>query len=185
MSITKEKMTKNAIKFNATGIKYNVINDKLLEMLGVEFISAPCSTSDKLYNAYEGGLIAHILETTKQAIMVNNSLPEEKQVDLHSLIRVCMIHQIGKAQMFLKQDNEWFIKNKGEHFKFNDMLLSMKTGERSTFYALKAGIDLTEHEVFAIYNQDFDFGHRKLTSKGEKLAAILKVANLIAIMIQK
>lgn len=182
MSITKEKMLKNAKKFNDTGVKYGVINDELLEMLGAEFIAAPCTTSEHMYNAYEGGLIQHILNVTKYALSINASMPEDKQLDNESIIRVSLIHQIGKSKMYLVQDNEWFIKNRGERFKFNEELLTLKTAERSVFYALKAGIDLSEDEVYAIHNSTSDFGQREFTSKGERLAALLRTANLVAIM---
>lgn len=182
MSITKEKMLKNAKKFNDTGVKYGVINDELLELLGAEFISAPCTTAENMYLYYEGGLVQHLLNVTKYAISVNSSLPEDKQIDNESIIRVSLIHQIGKSKMFLPHSNDWFIKNRGEHYEFNDELLSLKVGERSVFYALKAGIDLSEDEVFAIHNYNSDFGSRPLTAKGEKLAALLKAANMIAIM---
>lgn len=183
--ITKEKMLKNAKKFNDTGVKYGVINDELLEMLGDTFIGAPCTTSENMYGAYEGGLINHALNVTKYAISINGSMPEDKQLDNESIIRVCLIHQIGKAKMYLPQDNDWYIKNRGEHFKFNEDLLSLKTGERSVFYALKSGIDLSEDEVYAIHNSTSDFGQRAFTTKGERLGALLRTANLVAIMSDK
>lgn len=185
MSITNEKMLKNAKKFNDTGVKYGVVNDALLELVGSELISAPCTTSESMYNYYDGGLIQHLLNVAKYAISVNSSLPEDKQIDNESIIRVSLIHQIGKAKMFVPQDNDWFVKNRGEHYMFNDELLSLKVGERSVFYALKAGIDLSEDEVFAIHNYNSDFGQRDLTTKGEKLASLLRVANMIAIISEK
>jgi len=53
--LTQEKVLKNAKKFNDTGIKYGVVNNELISMLGEEFIVAPCTSSTNLYNAYEGG----------------------------------------------------------------------------------------------------------------------------------
>lgn len=185
MSISKEKMLKNAKKFNDTGVKYGVINDTLLELLGDELISAPCTTSENMYNYFEGGLIQHVLNVAKYAILINSSLPEDKRIDEESIIRVSLIHQIGKVKMFVPQDNEWFIKNRGEHYKFNNDLLSLKVSERSVFYALKSGIDLSEDEVFAIHNYNSDFSNRSLTDKGEKLAALLSVANDVAAISQK
>ena len=183
--ITKEKVAKNAKQFNAVGVKYGVMNDALMEMLGAEFISAPCTSKNDLYNAYEGGLIEHVLNTTKYALSVNESLPEDKQVDKESIIRVSMIHQIGKSKMFIEQDNKWRRDNLGENYTWNEDLLSMSVAERSIFYALKAGIDLSEDEAFAIYNYNSDFVQRPMTSKGEKLAALLRVANMVAVMEEK
>lgn len=164
MGITDEKILKNGKKFNESGLKYGVLNDNLLEMLGEEFFHAPCTTSEEMYNAYKGGLVQHILNVTKYALNINKSLPEDKQLNVESVVRVCLIHQIGKANMYVVQDNEWFVKNRGEHFKFNDEVLSLKASERSVYYALKSGINLTEDEVYAIYNSTSDFGYRKFKS---------------------
>ena len=89
--LTKEKILKNAKKFNDTGIKYDVINDDLMNLLGKEFINAPCTTTTKFYGAHDGGLIQHILNTTKYALKINESLPGDKQVNAKSIIRVCLI----------------------------------------------------------------------------------------------
>jgi len=183
--LTKEKILKNAKKFNDTGIKYDVINDDLMNLLGKEFINAPCTTTTKFYGAHDGGLIQHILNTTKYALKINESLPADKQVNAKSIIRVCLIHQIGKAKMYTEQTSQWHKDNRGEMFTFNEDLLSMSTAGRSIYYVLKSGIDLSEDEVFAIYNYNSDFAQRPMTSDGEKLSALLKTANMIAIMEEK
>ena len=89
MSLTKEKIIKNAKKFHETGVKHGFINDELMNILGPEFISAPACSTTNLYNAFEGGLILHILNTTKYAVSINEMLPAEKQVPATSLIKVC------------------------------------------------------------------------------------------------
>lgn len=183
--LSKEKILKNAKKFNETGIKYGVINDELMEMLGEEFITAPCTTTTNLYGAYDGGLIEHIINTTKHALNINDSLPADKQVNKDLIIRVCMIHQIGKSKMYVEQTSKWHKDNRGEMYTWNENLLSMSVAERSIYYALKAGINLSEDEVYAIYNYNSDFAQKPLTSDGDKLAAILRVANMVATIEEK
>lgn len=183
--LTKEKILKNAKKFNDTGIKYEVINDDLINILGQEFITAPCTTKTNLYGAYDGGLINHILNTTKYALKINETLPESKQVNTSSIIRVCLIHQIGKAKMYSEQTSQWHKDNRGEMYIFNEKLLAMSTAERSIYYTLKSGINLTEDEVFAIYNYNTDFAQRPMSTLGEKLAALLRTANMVAILEEK
>jgi hypothetical protein len=185
MSIDNEKISKNAKKFNDTGLKYNFINDKLLELLGPEFITAPACSTNNLYNAYEGGLVQFILTVTKHAVSVNETLSEDKKVNLESLIKVSMLHQIGKAKMFVEQTSKWHRDNKGEMFIFNNDLLSLTVAERSIYYTMEAGIKLTEDEVFAIFNYNSDFAGRPLTTEGEKLSAILRVATMIAVIESK
>jgi hypothetical protein len=183
--LTKEKVLKNAETYHKKTTEYGVMNDKLIKMLGEGFISAPCMMGENQYCAYEGGLIAHMLNVTKEAMGINNSLPENKRVDTKTLVRVCLIHQIGKSKMYVEQTSKWHRENRGELYTFNDTLLSMSTGERSVYYLLNSGIDLTEDEVFAIYNYNEDFTNRPITKDGEKLANILRVANLLAIIHEK
>jgi hypothetical protein len=185
MSLSPEKILKNAKKFNETGVKHGFINDELMNLLGKEFISAPACSTTNLYNAFDGGLVLHILTTTKYAVSINEMLPENKQVDATSLIKVCFLHQIGKSKMFVEQKSQWHRDNKGEMYIFNDELLSMTVSERSVYYALSAGISLTEDEVFAMYNYNDDFSSRPMKTKGEKLAAILRVANQLAVIEEK
>lgn len=182
--LIKEKVIKNAKKFHETGVKVGVVNDELMTMLNEEFITAPCSTSSKMYGAYEGGLINHILNVTKYAITINSNLPTEKQLDDNSIIRVSLLHQIGKSDMFIKQDSDWHNK-RGEIYKFKEGNLPLKTGELSIFMALKSGINLDKDEVYAILNYSNEFGSSSLSNKGERLASLLKVANLTAIISDK
>ena len=185
MSIDKEKIAKNAKKFHDTGLKYDFVNEEFMTLLGEEFITAPACSTLNLYNAYEGGLIQFILTVTKYAVSVNDSLPEDKKANLASLIKVSMLHQIGKAKMFVEQTSKWHRDNKGEMFIFNEDLLSLTVAERSIYYAMQAGINLTEDEVFAIFNYNSDFAMRPLKTEGEKLAAVLRVATMIAVIESK
>ena len=99
--LDKEKIIKNAKVYHDRAVSYGVSNDELLSLLGSEFITAPCTTSSNMYGAYEGGLIKHLLNVTKHAVRVNTSLSDSKKVDEKSLIRVSLVHQIGKAKMFI------------------------------------------------------------------------------------
>jgi len=180
--LSKEKITKNAKKFNDTGVKYGFINDTLLEKLGIEFFSAPACSTTNLYGTYDGGLVNFILTLTKHAISINGLLPENKKVDEASLIKVCFLHQIGKAKMFTEQKSQWHKDNRGELYIFNEDLIAMSVAERSIYYLMESGISLTEDETFAIFNYNSDFSGRPLTRDGEKLASILKVAIMTAII---
>ena len=79
MTITKDKVTTNAKKFFESGEKYNFMNSSLVEFLGVDFVGAPASTATNLHNAFEGGLIAHLLLTTKYAVELNGILPKDRK----------------------------------------------------------------------------------------------------------
>jgi len=183
--LTEEKIKKNYVKFMETAEKYGVMNDKLVDLLGIDFINAPCTTSTHMTNAFPGGLILHILNTTKYAIFINNSLSESKRVNEETLIRVSLLHQIGKAKMFVPQTSEWHKKNNGEVYKFSDDNLPLTMGERSIYYILSSGITLTEDEVFAIQHHNSEFNNHKNNGTAEKLASILKSANIISNLEEK
>jgi hypothetical protein len=61
----------------------------------------------------------------------------------------------------------------------------MTVTERSVYYALSSGVSLSEDEVFAMYNYNEDFSGRPMKTNGEKLAAILRVANQLAVIDEK
>jgi len=184
MSITKEQAIKNAKKYFSTGEKYGFMTEKLQNLLGVEFIGAPASTRTDLHNAYEGGLIEHLLLVTKYAVSLNGILPEALQVDMNSLVKVCCLHQIGKAKQYVPKVSKWH-NDQGIMYDFNDNQISMRVGERSAFYALDCGVTLTEDEFQAIVNHDKGDEDKQSKWHSNPLAIILKQANELAIMEEK
>jgi hypothetical protein len=181
--ITEEKILKNTEKYFKTAETHGFMTDTLLDLLGQEFIKAPASTRTDLNNAFEGGLIAHLLLTTKYAVKINSILPETMRVDMKSLLKVTLLHQIGKAKLYISED-KWH-QDRGMMYKFNNDLTSMSVGERSTIYALSNGISLTEEEFQAIINHDKDDSDRQAKFFTSTLGVILKQANELAIMEEK
>lgn len=182
--ITQEKVLKNTKKYFETAEKYGFMNDGLIEVLGQEFISAPASTATNLHNAFEGGLVAHLLLTTKYAVSINGVLPDSLKVDVASLIKVCLLHQIGKANLYKPNKSKWH-NDRGMMFEFNEDLVSMKVGERSAIIALSNGITLTDEEYQAILNHDKDDSDKQAKWHSETLGVILKQANELAIIEEK
>jgi len=150
----KDKIERNTKKFYATNEKYGIFTPEILEFLGESFITAPASTMKSLHNAFPGGLLDHIITTTKYAVDINLTLPEELRVENESLVKVCFIHQIGKTFLYKMCESEWHRVNQGKMYEFNDELTSMKVGERSAYYALRYGVELSENEYQAVINYD-------------------------------
>jgi hypothetical protein len=75
MSLEKEKIVENAKKYFDTATKLGFMNESLMTFLGESFITAPASSMADYNNAFEGGLIAHLLNTAKYAVLINKSLP--------------------------------------------------------------------------------------------------------------
>ena len=181
--ITEDKILKNTEKYFKTAEAHGFMNDSLLDFLGQEFIKAPASTRSDLHNAFEGGLISHLLTTTKYAISINGVLPEALRVDKVSLIKVSLLHQIGKAKLYVAED-KWH-QDRGMMYKFNNDLVSMSVGERSAIYTLSNGVTLSEEEYQAIINYDKDDSDKQAKWHSSTLGVILRQANELAILEEK
>ncbi len=185
MSISNEQIIKNTTKYFETAQKYGFMTDEFMKFLGEAFIKAPASTMKSMNNAFEGGLIDHLLRVTKHAISINGILPETLQLPKESIIKVCLLHQIGKAQLFTPCTSEWHIKNQGKMYEFNEELLSFRVGERSVYYALTNGVTLTDAEYQAILNYDKSDTDKQAKYYTEPLGILLKQANEWAIIEEK
>lgn len=180
MSLEKEKIVANTKKYFDTATKLGFMNDGLTTFLGEDFIKAPASSMLSFHNAFEGGLIDHLLNVAKYAVLINKSLPEDERVDQDSLIKVCLLHQIGKAKLYKPELREWHRNNQGKMYEFNEDLTSMRIGERSAFYATSNGVSLTEEEYVAILN--FDKTDDKMAAyHNSMLGELLKMGSTLAI----
>ena len=182
--LTEEKLLKNTEKYFKTGEKYEFMTDGLMEFLGQDFISAPASTATNLHNAFSGGLISHLLLVTKYAVSLNGVLPESLKIEMDSLIKVCLLHQIGKARLYTPLDSKWH-NDRGIMYEFNEELVSMRIGERSAHYATSHGVSLSEEEYQAILNHDKDDSDKQAKWHSTTLAVILRQANELAILEEK
>ena len=122
MSLEKEKIVSNTKKYFDTATNLGFMNDDLTSFLGEDFIKAPASSMSDFHNAFEGGLIDHLLNVAKYAVIINKSLPEDERVDQNSLVKVCLLHQIGKAKLYKPCESEWHRKNQGKMYEFNSDL---------------------------------------------------------------
>jgi len=135
-----------------------------------------------MYNAFPGGLIDYILTVTKYGINLNDILPESQRVDKKSIIRVCFLHQLGKVKLYKFCESEWHRKNQGKMYDFNEELVSMRVGERSAYYSLRYGVELSDEEYQSILNYDKTDDDKQSKWYGSTLSTILRLANELAII---
>ena len=181
----KDKILKNKQTFLEKNELYGILSKELLDYLGEDLLTAPASTMKSLHNAFPGGLIDHVLKTTKYAIGINKLLPNNMSVDAQSIVKVCFLHQIGKTFLYKWCESEWHRNNQGKMYDFNEELISMKVGERSVYYAMKYGIKLSEEEYQSIVNYDKPEDDKQSKWYGSTLSTILKQANELAIIEEK
>ena len=184
MPLEQEKIVANTKKYFDTATKLGFMNEELMKFLGESFIKAPASTMADLHNAFEGGLIDHLLRVGSYAVKFNNALPEEERVDQNSLLKICLLHQIGKANLYKPCDSEWHRKNQGKMYEFNEDLTSMRVGERSVYYAMSHGVSFTEEEYAAIINLDKN-DDKMAEYHNSMLGDLLKTAAIFAIKHEK
>jgi hypothetical protein len=184
--IKQEQIVKNTKKYFQTAQEQGFMTEELMNFLGESFIKAPASTMADLHNAFEGGLIDHLLRVTKYAVSLNESiLPETLKIAKKDIIKVCFLHQIGKAHLYVPCTSEWHIKNQGKMYEFNNELTSMRVGERSAYYAMSHGVSLTDEEYQSIINFDKDDSDLQSKYHTSILGNLLKMANELAIMEEK
>jgi len=182
MSLEKEQIVSNTTKYFETAAKLGFMNDELMGFLCLnnEIIEAPASTMESMYGAFEGGLIKHLLKVAQYAVKFNNSLPDGEKVDQTSLLKVCLLHQIGKKNNFIPCTSDWHRKNQGKMYEFNQNLVPMRVSERSLYYALSHGIKFTEEEYSAILM--YDKTDDKMSEHyNSVLGELLKMGNVFAI----
>jgi hypothetical protein len=184
MSLEQEKIVANTKKYFDTATKNGFMTNELMGFLGEAFIKAPASTMTSLHNAFEGGLIDHQLRVAFYAVKFNNSLPEDEKVNQASLLKVCLLHQIGKTFLYTPCTSDWHRKNQGKMYEFNEELVSMRVSERSIYYAMSNGVTFTEEEYSAILM--FDKTDDKMSEyHNSHLGELLKMANTFAIKHEK
>lgn len=176
--LEQSEITKNFTKWVKTGEKYEFLTEELLNFIGNDLMVAPAGTSTDFPGAYEGGLVLNTLLVTKYAVASNTGLPKEMQLDLNSVIKVCILHQIGKAKLFVPKDSKWH-NERGIMYDFNSDLVSMSVGERSVFYATSHGVKLKEDEYQAILNFS-KTDDKQANAYTSPLGELLKAAILLA-----
>ena len=184
MALEQERIVANTKKYFDTATKLGFMTDELTTFLGEDFIKAPATNMADFHNAFEGGLIEHLLNVAKYAVLINKSLPEDEKVDQNSLVKVCLLHQIGKAKLYKPCESEWHRNNQGKMYEFNNDLISMRISERSVYYITSHGVNLTEEEYAAILN--FDKTDDKMAEfHNSMIGELLKMGSVLAIKSQE
>lgn len=137
--------------FEKTGLSSHYDVDKLKD----ELLVSPCALTEDMGTAYKGALLMHINMTCALAQRMMKMVSGTFQFDENSILKICCIMHLSKRYMYVENDNEWEIKNRGLFFKFaKDMEGCLKGGERSALEALNNGVNLTPTEFEAIKSLD-------------------------------
>ena len=126
--------------------------DRVIELLGGEekVLNASFGMSLDSGSAYPGAFVYNSITIAEYAKKLNEILPEPMHVDNKSIYKVALLQHIGKIVIYVENDNEWEIKNRGFAYKFVDQNTALRCGERALFILMQAGVVLTEDEFEAI-----------------------------------
>jgi hypothetical protein len=167
--------------FEKTGLSSYYDMDKLKD----ELLSSPCGISEEMGTAYKGALIMHINMTIALAQRIAKMISGTFQINEESMLKACAIMHLSKRHLYIENDNEWEVKNRGLNFKFNKELEGcIKGGERSALEALNNGVNLTPIEFEAIKAFD-NIDDNSANAFKSIITTIIKQANELAYAIEK
>lgn len=133
--------------------------DGIIDALGgpEKVAEAPFFNLDESGVAYEGAFSRSVIRLIKIAYNINDTLPDHLKVDERSINKVCLLSHIAKVQLYLPNDNNWEVTNRGMVYKYNnDLKGALRVGERSLLIAMNEGVKFTEDEFEAMRIMDKD-----------------------------
>jgi hypothetical protein len=118
------------------------------------WLASPAST--KFHLNKEGGLLEHSVGVTETLLKLREALAP--QISEESCVIVGLLHDVGKIGMpgkprYLKNDNDWEIRNRNITYKINPKEVYMGLAARS-LYLIAKYIPLSDPEAQAILYHD-------------------------------
>ncbi|MDI6759166.1 MAG: HD domain-containing protein [Candidatus Omnitrophota bacterium] len=130
--------------------------DAFISMLEKEtsWLTSPASTRFHLNK--EAGLLEHSVGVTETMLRLRGVLAQE--ISEEACVIVGLLHDVGKIGMpgrprYLKNDNDWEIRNRGITYKINPKEVYMGLASRS-LYLIGKYIPLSDSEAQAILYHD-------------------------------
>lgn len=171
--MTENKINANYLNFIKYLEKYHCYSEQMINELGDKIKIAPYSMQLDYGGAEPGGLVDVTLNVLcKIGAEINNyalgSNGGDKishptlAVNQNMLMRVLLLLNIAKAEMFVENPSEWHRRNLGKLYEFAETKTKLKLGQRSLFLCQKYGIKLEEEEfeAFLTIDQADDTGER-------------------------
>jgi hypothetical protein len=167
-------------------LKQKVINrkepfDKFLKLLEVQttWLTSPAST--RFHLAEEQGLLKHSIGVAETLLRFREFLAPA--ITEESCVIVGLFHDAGKLGMlgkrlYLPNDNEWMVKNRGIRYKINPNVVAMGLAVRSLFLVSQY-IQLSDSEAQAIAYHDGQYidDNKIVAHKEEPLTLLLHWAD--------
>lgn len=155
--------------------------DAFIHMLETEtsWLTSPASTRFHLNT--EGGLLEHSVGVAEALLKLKETLAPELSDE--SCVIVGLLHDVGKIGMpgkprYIKNDNEWEIKNRNLTYNINPDEVYMNLAVRS-LYIISKYIPLSDAEAQAILYHDGQFidANTEVAHKEEPLTLLVQFAD--------
>jgi len=98
-----------------------------------------------------GGLVSFAVSVAKYCKIF------QSMVDAKKLVRVSLIHELGKLggalegqALYVPEESDWHREKLGRHYKYNENCPKMSIAHRTLFYAARFGFKLDEEEWIAL-----------------------------------
>ena len=159
--LSEERLNQNYLAFINRMEKYGCKSETLLDELGERIKYGTYNRNEEDGGCYNGSLIDVTLNVLcKIGYQINENVFGSGrpflQCDSKSLMKVLLLLNLSKAEMYEPETENWKLK-KGMMFRFSDLLqTTLKTGARTVFLCQKYGIMLTEEEYEALLFFDME-----------------------------
>lgn len=184
-TLTQEQAYTEWVKFYGVFEKLGLTKNYDMEKLKTELLSSPCAVSEEMGTAYKGALIVHINMVMGLAQRTAKTISGTFEIDENTLLKAIVIMHLSKRLVYVENDNDWEIKNRGLMFKFAKGVEGcLKGGERSALEALNNGVKLTpiEFEAITCLDEDVEASKKPFLSI---YTTIVRQANELAYAIEK
>ena len=171
MKISENKINEFYAEFISELNSVGVDTEKLVKFVGEDRIKqSPAGLEVKSGLACPGALLFLIINSLKYAKKLYSITTSEKMVqtitgeqaqmvnelgvNYESLVKVALLHHIGKAMIYEPNDDEWQVNKRGILYKWVDNDTTINCGERSQYICQRCGIELSESEFEAMKIND-------------------------------
>lgn len=184
-ALTQEQAYTEWVKFYTVFEKLGLSKNYDMEKLKNELLSSPCAVSEEMGTAYKGALLIHINMTMALAQRLAKMISGTFEFNEEALLKTIAIMHLSKRLVYVENDNDWEIKNRGLMFKFAKGVEGcLKGGERSALEALNNGVKLTptEFEAITCLDEDVEASKKPFLSI---YTTVVRQANELAYAIEK
>ena len=174
---------------------------KMYDHFEERMMFAPASGKEHYHNCHAGGYVEHVLHVTKCAKQLHKLWSDNGATinfTEEELVFAAVHHDLGKLgdlaeDYYVPQDNDWWIKNRGEYYKHNPKLQFMTVTDRALFLLQHYGVQMTENEYLGLKltdglyeeaNKSYYIGYSPERSLRTNIAYILHQADMMATHIE-